>query len=67
MLKEFVHVRKGGALEVKMARKIGAEDIQSTAHFGGRGDGWSEQKTIVVVGVGDWTKRRLLGSYIWIY
>lgn len=39
MLKELAQVRKGGALEVKMAGKIGAEDIQSTAHFGGRSDG----------------------------
>lgn len=39
MLRELVHVRKGEALEVKVARKIGAEDIQSTAHFGGRSNG----------------------------
>lgn len=39
MLKELVQVRKAGALEVKVAGKIGAEDIQSTAHFGGRSDG----------------------------
>lgn len=30
---------KGGTSEVKMAGKIGAEGVRSTAHFGGRSDG----------------------------